>query len=210
VALAEYQRWRALLAQNPDVARQRVTAALQSVRDDQQPRAIVWMGKLSAQARIDFMQRTLRDRGLLVWRTLETVIDRERVDRALLLYQERYQGKLEAATGFRKACEEISGRDLRWFFDYYVAGTQLPRITLRRITGSAPNEVAGEIIVSDAPPAYQVRVELRLYTSAGTIEHSVATNGAVTPFTVTARDPVTRIALDPDSRILRRLDSSKP
>ncbi len=205
VSIAEYQSWRELLARNPAEARKRVARAISSVQAEKELAPLAGEKILPAQARRTFEQRVWRDRGLLVWRTLETVIDRERVDRALQLYASR--GRAGGTDGFRKACEEISGRDLQWFFDYYIAGTQLPEITLRRTAGNAPNELAGEIVVRNAPQRFQVRVEMRLSTAGGVIEHSVATNGPVTPFTITTKDPVLRIAVDPDNRILRRISS---
>jgi len=199
-----------MLEKRPAEARARVAQAIRSVREDPHPRPLTGNTKLSTSAQKEFMQRTARDRGLLIWRTLETVIDRERVDRALALYEKQDHSQGDSAGAFRAACEAISGRNLRWFFDYYVAGTRLPRITLRRISGNAPNEVSGEILVGDAPPEFQVRVEMRLQTAGGVIEHSVATNGRVTPFTVTTAEPVARIIVDPDARILRRTAARQP
>lgn len=202
VSLAEYRAWRNTLAQNPADARQRVLAAIEAVKKEAVAAALSG-GKPKNMTRANFEQTVWRDRGLLVWRTLETVIDRERVDRALQKFDERYTGL--GASGFRRACEEISGRDLRWFFDYYVDGAELPEIALRRSAGSAPNEVTGEILVKNAPAAFQVRVEFRFFTSGGVMEHSVATSGPATPFTVTARHPVLRVVVDPEERILKRV-----
>src|SRR5205807_8508737 len=54
-----------------------------------------------------------------------------------------------------------------------------------------------------------VRVEVRLEAAGGPVEHSVATRGEVTPFTATAPQPVTRITLDPDQRILRWTEAAE-
>src|SRR2546425_1272317 len=148
-------------------------------------------------------------RGMLVFRTLETVIDRERVDRVLREYYQRYAGKAASIADFRKLCEEISGRNLRWFFDYFIEGTRIPQMVIRRTRSAAPNEVSGEIILRNVPPEFNVRVEMRLETAGGPVEHSVATRGEVTPFTATTPQPVTRITLDPDQRILRWTEAAE-
>ncbi len=202
VSIAEYRTWRKTLVARPKDARHRVLQAIERTNAAKDTVALS-APKPQKMSRADFEQRVLRDRGLLVWRTLETVIDRERVDRALQLYDERYSH--DGVAAFRRACEEISGRNLKWFFDYYVDGRQLPEISLRRISGTAPNEVSGEIIVKNVPAEFQVRVEMRFSTAAGLIEHSVATNGTVTPFTITTRDPVLRVAVDPEDRILKKV-----
>jgi hypothetical protein len=188
--LAQYEEWRELRQNQPDAARRMVEEAFQS-----------------AQRQGDSREHAVA-RGFMAWRTLETVIDRERVDKALREYYRRHRGARAALADFRKICEEISGRGLGWFFDYYLQGTQLPEISLRRTAGGAPNEVTGEIVVHNAPVEFQVRVELRVFTAAGVINHSVATSGPVTPFTVVTREPATRITVDPDLRILRRREPS--
>src|SRR3970282_1086258 len=104
--------------------------------------------------------------GMLVWRTLETVVDRERVDAALREYYKRYAGRSASIADFRKICEELSGRDLGWFFDYYINGMQIPEITIRRMAGGAPNEYAGEIVVKNVPAGYQGRGGVRVEEAA--------------------------------------------
>lgn len=202
-SLAEYLAWRYLREKQPDDARTMVARAMRNALEDQPMRPLSRGLKLFAEEDNDFVHRALYQRGMLVWRTLETVIDSERVDRALREYYRRHRGGPASIADFRKICEEISGRDLRWFFDYYIIGTQLPEITVRRISSNAPNETAGEIVVRNAPPEFQVRVEMRMHTASGSFDHSVATSGEVTRFTMTSPEPVTRITLDPDARILR-------
>lgn len=207
-SLEEYLVWRHVQEKNPQAAQSMVT---QAVRDAMsRPLRPISMGlKLLEQDR-EASRITLRAHGMLVWRTLETVIDRERVDRALREFAVRYGGGSAGIADFRKICEEISGRDLKWFFDYYLGGVDLPRIELHRVPGAAPNEVSGEIIVSFVPHGFQVRVELLLHTASGqAIRHSVATKGAVTRFTVSTTEVITRITVDPDSRILRDLAISR-
>lgn len=202
-SLGEYLVWRHLLDKDPEAARQMVTQANEDVVKHRVLRPIS-LGLHLVREGHEVERATLHSRGMLVWRTLETVIDRERVDRALRQYAARYGGAAASIEDFQRICEGISGRDLKWFFDYYIRGTQLPVIELRRLASAAPNEVSGEIIVRNVPPEFQVRVELLLHTASGAaIRHSVATKGEVTRFTVSTTEVITRITLDPDSRILR-------
>ncbi|MBI3484714.1 MAG: hypothetical protein HY012_06130 [Acidobacteria bacterium] len=152
---------------------------------------------------------TLYQRGLLVWRTLETVIDRERVDRALREYYKRFAGKRASIADFRKICEGISGRDLAWFFEYFIHGTQIPEVSFRRVPSDAPNVLLGEIVVKNVPADFQVRVEMRVQTAKGAVEHSVATRGGVTPFSLNLPAPATQVTLDPDRRLLRWTEAAR-
>ena len=208
-SLAEYLAWRYLRERDPGRARRMVTRAM---RDALAPEPLPPLSlglRLFALEGESVTHATLYQRGMLVFRTLETVIDRERVDRVLREYYQRYAGKAASIADFRKLCEEISGRNLRWFFDYFIEGTRIPQVAIRRTRSAAPNEVSGEIILRNVPPEFNVRVEMRLETAGGPVEHSVATRGEVTPFTATAPQPVTRITLDPDQRILRWTEAAE-
>jgi tetratricopeptide (TPR) repeat protein len=207
-ALAEYMAWRFLDAQDPADARRIIAIAMRDSLAAEHLEPISLGLKLYALGN-DVTQQTLYDRGMLVWRTFETVIDRERVERALRGYLKEYNGQAASIADFQKICEAISGRDLGWFFKYYIGGTEAPEITLRRTKSAAPNEVSGEILVAGAPPEFEARVEMHISTSAGVVSHSVATHGPVTPFTVVVASPVSRIELDPDLRILRWTEAAK-
>jgi tetratricopeptide (TPR) repeat protein len=151
----------------------------------------------------------LYQRGMLVFRTLETAIDRERVDRALTEFYKHYAGRKATIAQFRAACEEIAGRNLGWFFDYFIQGTKIPTIQLRRLPSESPGVAAGEIVVRDFPPEGSVRVEMSVRTAQGLVDHSVATRGGVTPFTVNIPAPALGITLDPDLRILRWTEAAE-
>jgi tetratricopeptide (TPR) repeat protein len=207
-ALAEYMAWRFLDAQDPANARRMIAMAMRDSLAAEQLEPISLGLRLYALGN-EITQQTLYDRGMLVWRTLETVIDRERVEKALREYLKQFSGRAATIADFQKICEEISERDLSWFFKYYIGGTEAPEISLRRTRSLAPNEVSGEILVTGAPPGFTARVEMRISTAAGVVAHSVATRGPATPFTVLVAAPVSRIELDPDMRILRWTEAAK-
>jgi hypothetical protein len=190
--LADYLAWRTLEEREPEQARRAVARAMRNALENREA-----------------TRRVFDERAVLVWRTLETVIGRQRVDAALREYYRRYRGGSASIADFRKTCEEISGRDLAWFFDYYISGNELPEIAIRRAP-AGPNEYAGEIVIRNGPPEFQARVEMRLHLANGaTLEHSVATSGPVTPFALNTPDAVTRITLDPKARILRITDAAR-
>ncbi len=152
---------------------------------------------------------TLYQRGLLVFTTLETVIGPSRVDRALREYYARYRGRAASIADFEKICEEVSHRDLKWFFDYYIGGTRIPTITLDVPASSPPGEFQGTIRIADVRENFNVRVDLPLVTSAEKIDHSVATKGSATPFTITYSGTRPTIDLDPELKILRWTDAAR-
>ncbi len=207
-SLAEYLAWRYLLEKEPEQARRMIQRAMRDALAPDPLRPLA-LGLQLFREPWEVVHATLYQRGLLVWRTLETVIDRERVDHALREYYKRFAGKSASTIDFRKICEEISGRDLGWFFEYFISGTQIPEISLRRMPSDAPNVLAGEIVVNNVPADFQVRVEMRVQTSAGPVNHSVATRGEVTPFSLNLAAPATQVTLDPDMRLLRWTEAAR-
>ncbi len=152
---------------------------------------------------------TLYQRGLLVFTTLETVIGRSRVEQALRESYARYRGRGASISDFEKMCEEISHRDLKWFFDYFLRGTKIPTITLDIPAVAPPGEFQGTIRIADVPENFNVRVDLPLVTTAEKIDHSVATIGSATPFTITYSGTRPTIDLDPELKILRWTEAAR-
>ncbi|HMD31995.1 MAG TPA: hypothetical protein VKG84_08795, partial [Candidatus Acidoferrales bacterium] len=206
-ALGAYAAWRYLLETNPAAAQVIVAEATRDtigdlaypLSDERHPRGNSppdnWIVR--------------NERGMLVLRTLETAIDRERVDRVIPEMMHRAAGRPPSTELLEAVCEEVAKRKLSWFFDYFVRGRQIPTIELRRLASESPNVVAGEIVVKDFPTEGSLRVEMAVRTAQGIVEHSVATHGAVTPFTVNVPAPAQGITLDPDLRILRWTDAAR-
>jgi hypothetical protein len=207
-SLAEYLAWRYLQEKDPEQARRMVQRAMRDALAPEPLRPLA-LGLQLYREPWDVAHATLYQRGLLVWRTLETVIDRKRVDLALREYYKRFAGKSASIADFQKICEEIFGRDLGWFFEYFINGTQIPEISLRRLPSDAPNVLAGEIVVKNVPADFQVRVEMRVQTLKGAVEHSVATRGEVTPFSLNLSARATQVKLDPDMRLLRWTEAAR-
>ena len=207
-SLGQYLALRYLEAQNPSEARRMVALAMRDSLASERLEPISMGLKLFALGN-EITQQTLYQRGMLVWRTLESVMTRDQLDRALAIYLKRYAGRTATIADFRKLCEEVSGRDLGWFFSYYINGTEAPEISVRHEASLTPGEVSGEILVYGAPAEFTVRVEIRVSTTAGVVSQKVATRGPATPFTVVVPSPAMHIEIDPDERILRWTETAR-
>jgi len=206
--LPEYLAWRDLQSTNPEVARTLVAEAMRdSVAGSRERPAFGFWGGGSGQEEATIAAS--RQRGLLILRTLETVIDRERVDRVLPLFLRRYAGRPVSAVEFERVCEEVAGRNLSWFFTYFGTGGGVPEIEMRRVPSESAGVAAGEISVKGLPAEGSVRVEMTVRTAQGAVQHSVATHGAVTPFTVNVPGPALSMTMDPEQRILRWTEAAR-
>jgi hypothetical protein len=203
-ALAEYLAYRYLEERQPAAARRMLERAIAEALAVEPLRPLARGARLYKEDGVEVARATLRSRGMMVLRTLEAAIGRRRVDSAIAALYERHGGRSTSTEDLRAICEEIAARDLGWFFRYYVEGTELPTVELRRLPALSPNEFAAEIVLGNVPEDFTLRVEMTLATAQGAVEHSVATRGTRTPFTVTTASPVLGFALDPHLRILRR------
>jgi len=206
--LPEYLAWRYLREANPEAARVLVAEAMRDSPAAGQDELVLGWHEAEA-SESDIKTFSNRQRGLLILRTLETVIDRERVDRVLPEVVRRYGRRSFTLADFEKVCEEVAGRNLGWFFRYFFHEGGLPEIELRRVPSESPGVVAGEIVVHGLPAEGSVRVEMAVRTAQGIVEHSVATRGEVTPFTVNVPAPALGVTLDPDQHILRWTEAAR-
>jgi hypothetical protein len=70
----------------------------------------------------------------MVLTTLEKVIGEDTMQRALRTYFERYRFKHPTGEDFLKTVEEVSGKNLRWYFDQAVYGTRVLDYEIMRAT----------------------------------------------------------------------------
>ncbi len=203
-SLAEYLALRYLEKTNPLQARRMVARELSDALAPGPLRPLHLGLKLFALEPWPITYATLYERGMLVFRTLESVIGRENVDEALReLYQSK-AGSSASIADFQGVCEEVSGKTLGWFFDYYIHGTRIPRIELHSKPSNRAKRMAGTIVLHDAPADFTARIEIEVKTRAGKELHSITLHGAATPFQFATPRPAARIILDPNRRLLIR------
>lgn len=102
--------------------------------------------------------RTLYERGLLVYRTLHTLLGDDAFLQLLREFYSRYRGRAASVDDFRKLAEEIHGAPLAWFFDYYLKGTDLPEMNLR--FEKTEQQTTGHLRVASVPAEFVLPVEL--------------------------------------------------
>ena len=71
--------------------------------------------------------------------TLESLIGEDTVRRALRTYFERYKFTHPTGEDFLKTVEEVSGQNLRWFFDQAVYGTQVLDYEVAQVRSERPD-----------------------------------------------------------------------
>ena len=78
-----------------------------------------------------------------VLKTLESIIGEEKLRQAMHVYFMRYRFTHPTREDFLQTVEEVSGKNLRWYFDQAVYGTQTLDYEVTRISSEPLNEKTG-------------------------------------------------------------------
>ncbi|HLJ90520.1 MAG TPA: M1 family metallopeptidase [Candidatus Angelobacter sp.] len=79
-----------------------------------------------------------------VLRTLESLIGEQKLQEALHVYFMRYRFTHPVREDFLRTVEEVSGKDLRWYFDQAVYGTQILDYEITDVGSEALNSRTGK------------------------------------------------------------------
>jgi hypothetical protein len=162
-------------------------------------------------SRTDPLTKTIGyDKGAMVFHML-----RRRVGDAVFWAGLRrlYAARLFAPTGWahiQEVFEAESGEDLENFFRQWVARPGAPRLALEGVALRPAAEgfrLTGAVV--QAEPAYALDLRLAIHGPAGDAEHSLAVDGARTPFALTLPFAPTRVEADPHTDLFRRLAASE-
>lgn len=127
-------------------------------------------------------------------------------DRGIRRFWSEQAFRIAGWDALRAAFEVESGQDLSRFFDQWLNWRGLPSIELR----TARNVADGvEVTLTQASPTYDLDVPVRIYYGDGFETVSLRLDEASRTYFVPMSAPATRVRLDPDSLMLRRMDTSE-
>ncbi|WP_422378268.1 M1 family metallopeptidase [Roseibium sp.] len=117
-----------------------------------------------------------------------------------------HQFKIAGWSDLQDAFEATSGRDLAWFFDQWITQPGAPSIAVADVTTARENDTyLTSLTVKQSEPAYRLRLPIDLETTAGVVRHHAEIDGPSTTLRFETNDQPTRISLDPDFDLFRRL-----
>jgi len=150
------------------------------------------------------------DKAAMVFLMLRDMLGAPTFDRALRRFWRAQQFRVASWRDLQRAFEAESGMDLGPFFAQWLERPGVPAV---RIAQAAREEDVGShrvrfTLAQDAP-AYRLRVPLRVDTAAGAETHVVELASARQSYTLAAHGRPTRLVLDPDFRVLRRLAAAE-
>jgi len=133
--------------------------------------------------------RLVYDKGGWTLHMLRGLIGTDAFWRGIRLYYERYMNATASTADFRAVMEEVSGQDLRWFFDQWLTRSGVPQISGSWRYDAAAKEVVVSARQTQSGDPFRFALEIGL-----TRPDRAAP--AVTKVQVTARDSTFRIGAD--------------
>ncbi|MFM9883052.1 MAG: M1 family metallopeptidase [Burkholderiales bacterium] len=110
----------------------------------------------------------------------------------------------------RRAFEAVSKKDLRATFSQWLTRTGLPAIRIKlaaRVADATGHRL--EVTLAQTSPPYRMHVPIEVQTASGAKRHILTLDAAEQSYILPSSERSTRIALDPDFRVLRRLDDAE-
>jgi aminopeptidase N len=141
-------------------------------------------------------------KGALVLHMLRYVVGDETFLEIMNTYSQRYGGKSATVKEFQAVCEEVSGRNLNWFFDEWIRDTTLPDYAIEdvRVTKSSNYEVNFKI--SQIGDAAKMPVDVTLHTAESDITKRVWVDKDTKQVSFTANSKPVYIEVDKDHWVL--------
>ncbi|MCG6876454.1 MAG: M1 family peptidase [Betaproteobacteria bacterium] len=150
------------------------------------------------------------NKSAMVFLMLRDTLGTEAFDRGLRRFWLEQKFRVASWRDLQRAFEAESGRDLAMFFTQWLEREGLPSVRIAeasRATSGGTHLV--RITLAQDTPAYGLRVPLRVQTEQGDEMHTVQLASGRQSFEIEVRARPTEITLDPEFRILRRLDQAE-
>lgn len=134
--------------------------------------------------------------------TLKHLLGEELFFKALRQYLETFRGKKADTDGFIRVFQSVSGKDLSWFFDFYLKGERPPHYRVR--FRNLDNQVVGTLYQDHAPKNFRMSVPLEFATNQRIFQKNIEVRGHKKRFIyrLAEGEAVQRITADPDFEIL--------
>lgn len=147
------------------------------------------------------------NKGGAVIHILREQVGDEAFWKALNIFLNRHKFGSVESTDLRRAMEETSGQDLKWFFDQWVYGASLPRISVAKAYDSRNKRLRLTFTQTQKPdtiiPAvFRLPLEIEITTASGVKMEKVNITQRIQSFTIPVDSKPTDIVFDPAEKII--------
>jgi aminopeptidase N len=154
-------------------------------------------------------------KGGCVLHMLRGVLGEENWWKGIKLYAAKNKYQVVETDDFRKAMEEASGKDLKWFFDQWLYKAGHPELKVRWHYEDADKTVRVKVEqtqkVDDLTPLFRLPTTLEITEAVGKSRAvPIVIDGARQEFVIPCEVKPRMVQLDPECWLIKELDFEKP
>lgn len=142
-------------------------------------------------------------KAALVFHMLRDDIGAPAFDAGIRRFYAKQKHQVAGWSDLQHAFELAAGRDLDWFFDQWLTRSGLPELSLAEVTVQGNNTL--RLTLTQTEPYYRLRVPVRIDTQGSPHMHLIDLQAASITRDITVPADATRISVDPDFSLARRL-----
>lgn len=143
-------------------------------------------------------------KAAMIFAMLEARLGRDAFDAALRRFWTEQRFRVAGWGELQAAFEAEHGASLARFFDQWLRRSGLPQPQLAAVARSEGSRIV--ITLTQPDPAFELDVPIRIETASGAAsEHQLRLDAPRASFDLAVPADATRVVLDPDSRLLRRM-----
>lgn len=143
--------------------------------------------------------RLVYEKGAWTLHMLRGLIGTDAFWRGIRLYYQRHMNALASTADLRRDMEEVSGQDLRWFFDQWLTRSGVPAVSGNWRYDAAAKQLVVTVRQTAAGQAYRFPIGIGVTAAAGgvPVAHQFQVTASESSFTIAADTEPAAVALDP-------------
>lgn len=143
--------------------------------------------------------RLVYEKGSWTLHMLRDLIGTDQFWRGIRLYYQRHMNGLATTTDFRRAMEEVSGKDLGWFFTQWLTRPGVPQVTGTWRYDAAAKQIVVTVRQTQTSEPYRFALGIGVSTIGGAVPtvRQVQVTDRESTFTIPADAEPASVVLDP-------------
>ncbi len=161
---------------------------------------------LSARPDDSIFDTTTYQKGGAVIHTLRETVGMENFWKAVNLYLTRHKFQNVETFDLQKIMEEVSGKDLNWFFEQWIYGGGYPKLNVTQVYNAATRSLDLTVTQTQdfdkiTPEAFILPMEIEITTTKGTKIEKVEIKKREEVFSLNVDGKPTKVIFDKDEKI---------